>query len=650
MMQLRKECKHFVQCCMLLLVTSLGLLGASSCSEEEVPAEVIPNPDSEIYFQSCVNFTSSGGESVISFTTNKDWSIDILQSGGEIDWCTVSPMQGKAGENTIRIRTAENSSYDERNATLTLTAKEVSKKIVVTQKQKDAITLTTSKYEVERKGGTIQVKVKANVSYTVEIPEQYRSWIQQTKAATRGLSTSVLHFAISKSEEYDKREGEIIIRSGELSETLKIYQAGEGILLLSQNEYPVSSAGEQIKVELSSNFDYEVKMPQVDWITRSTTRGIPTHTLYYTVAANTTYDSRKAEIIYYDRNNKALADTLKIVQAATISLNIHLDKEGDLANVIKKMNINYLEINRLTITGKITNPDIKLIREMAGSDERGLKTEGSLAYLDLSDAQIVTSSENDYYFINTGYDKPIDKEYDIFYRCSTNEIGTHMFYNCDALRELILPRSTVELLASAFQDCDNLEHIQLFEGIVRTAGTHCFADCKSLKEISLPNSMKSLSPDTFSGCISLEHVKLPETIVYLNDGLFSDCLSLKDITIPESVGSIGSGVFSYCSSLKSIILPDNVTSIGDHINLDYIFSFCTSLEEVVLGPKLQCYAFFQGCTNIKEIHCKALDSNLPTCYFEDNVYEDATVYVPKGCYETYRVNHPWQHFKNIVEE
>lgn len=284
------------------------LITFGSCSEDDA-AEIIPNPDSEIYFTRSLDFTSDSGEAILSFTTNKDWSIDVSQSGGDVSWCTVFPNKGKAGENQVSVRVARNEGVDDRNAVLNLTAGDLTKSIVVTQKQKDAITLTTAKFEVDKNGGEIQVEVKANVSYEVVIPEQYQSWIHK-----RTIRPDKCAFGIDKSEEYDKREGEIIFRSGELEEILKVYQTGEGILLLTKNEYIVSDKGEQIAVELNSNFDFDVKMPQVDWITTTVTRNISSHTLYYTVAPNETYDKREVEIIYYDRNNKSLADTLRIIQ------------------------------------------------------------------------------------------------------------------------------------------------------------------------------------------------------------------------------------------------------------------------------------------------------------------------------------------------
>ena len=157
------------------------------------------------------------------------------------------------------------------------------------------------------------MEVKANIQYEVIISETSKSWISQS-AKTRGLTSNNFSFDIAPSEEYDKRTGEIIIQSGELSETVHVYQSGEGVLLLTKSEYSVSDKGETIAVDLKSNFEFDVKMPDVDWVqSAAKTRGMSSHTLYYTIAPNETYDSREAEIIFYDKNS-AVRDTLKIMQ------------------------------------------------------------------------------------------------------------------------------------------------------------------------------------------------------------------------------------------------------------------------------------------------------------------------------------------------
>lgn len=133
-------------------------------------------------------------------------------------------------------------------------------------------------------------------------------------AVGRGLVSSVLSFEIAASEEYDKREGEIIIQSGTIAETVKVYQTGSGIILLTRNDYSVSDKGEMIGVEIKSNCEFEMKMPDVNWIAVANARSVFNHTLYYTVSPNETYDGREAEIVFFDKNNSKISDTLHMRQ------------------------------------------------------------------------------------------------------------------------------------------------------------------------------------------------------------------------------------------------------------------------------------------------------------------------------------------------
>ena len=158
--------------CFIEVVCLLSIFAA--CSNSEEVAEIILDPDSELYFAKSIDFSSDSGEEVISFTTNKDWTISVSESGGYIDWCSVFPTEGKAGENQVKVIVTENTDIVDRNVTLTLKAQNLTKQIVVTQKQKDAITLTASRFELDRNGGEIQVEVKANVDYNVIIPYFYQ--------------------------------------------------------------------------------------------------------------------------------------------------------------------------------------------------------------------------------------------------------------------------------------------------------------------------------------------------------------------------------------------------------------------------------------------------------------------------------------------
>ena len=299
---------------LILFITISTMILFNSCTDKEEPAQITISDDSVEYFQDRMDFSSEGGSKVIQFSTNKDWEIHVSESGMNVDWCTITPSFGSAGDVSVTINAAPNSSYGERSVILTLSAGEITKKLRVSQKQNDAILISSSLYEVPMKGGEVELTVQSNVDYQLEIPEQYQSWIHR-ESSSRGLVSSVLRFRIDENVDYEKRKGEIIISDGVITEVVKIYQAGGGILVLSQNEYDVPSTGGTITIDLSSNFEYEYQLPEVDWISLSKgTRGMSSHTLHFDILPNELYDGRSANIRFYDPNS-TVSEIVTINQA-----------------------------------------------------------------------------------------------------------------------------------------------------------------------------------------------------------------------------------------------------------------------------------------------------------------------------------------------
>ena len=309
----------------LFLFTTLMFLVFAACSSgggEDEPAptpQPTPKPetptitlDSSIS-SSGVSFSNGNGEQSISFTASTDWTLSIAEVRSGTSWCTPSATSGPKGDATVKFTVKENTEYDDRSVSVTIKAGTASKSFKITQKGVDALLVTSSTFEVDKAGGSIEVEVKSNINYQIEIAEAAKSWITETNS--RALTTKKHKFAIAASEEYDKREGEIYIKSGDKKETVKVYQSGGAVLVLSNKEYTVSDAGETITVDIKSNFEYGVQMPNVDWISEtSASRGMSSHTIKYTIAPNETYDIRSAEIVFYDKNS-TLKDTVTIKQA-----------------------------------------------------------------------------------------------------------------------------------------------------------------------------------------------------------------------------------------------------------------------------------------------------------------------------------------------
>ncbi len=218
---------------------------------------------------------------------------------------------------TVTFTAEANTSPDERNATYTFTCGDKTAKLVVTQKQQDALTVTSSKVEVDVQGGPINVEVKANIPFEYVIADKDKGWITPVK--TKSMQTTVLTFNIAQNEDREKREGSITIKSGELSETITVYQAGaQPTIVITRHTYEVSSKGETIKVEINSNVEFSISIPAAysAWIQEAAEpRALSTHTKYFTISANLETHSRSGKILFTSQEHN-LTEKVTIQQKA----------------------------------------------------------------------------------------------------------------------------------------------------------------------------------------------------------------------------------------------------------------------------------------------------------------------------------------------
>ena len=332
----------------LFVLPVLGLLlmlcqGCSEDKEENPPAPESPSITVESEEDIPV-FDTAGGTLALTFTTTSDWTASV--DGAASGWLSVSPASGEAGTHTLSLVTTANDSYDERNASVTITSGSVKKTITVTQKQKDALILTSNKVELEAEGGDFSIDLQANVEVTYEIESGAQTWLTPV-ARSRGLTSSVLAFHAEANEEAEARQAVIKLAGGNgLTEEVTVYQIGTGpALVLSQSEYIVSSAGETIQVELRSNTAYEIEMPGVDWLRKNSSRSLSTYTHYFIVDPNETYDARSAVIRFIDREN-GIEQTVTVTQmqrdAIVVAQNVYqIGVEGGALNFAVQANVDF---------------------------------------------------------------------------------------------------------------------------------------------------------------------------------------------------------------------------------------------------------------------------------------------------------------------
>lgn len=288
----------------LILLVIVVVFGVSSCDsfayneeEPDKPVSVLPSlsVDTEEFI-----FTDEGGELQLSFKCNKSWSLST-----DASWLSVSKTSGAAGDITLGLIASSNFSYDERNTVLTIKCDTISKSIKVTQKQHDAILVSSDKVEINAEGGDISIEVKTNVSFSYEIDDDAKSWISD--AETRALASSVVGLHILENDSLSVREGKILFTDGKIKEVVTIYQQGSvPSLVLTKTDFDIDCLGDTVLVELKSNSDYSIEMPSVDWIHDLSSRAFTTYTHKFIVDENESFEDRSCTIGFKNLKNDSI--------------------------------------------------------------------------------------------------------------------------------------------------------------------------------------------------------------------------------------------------------------------------------------------------------------------------------------------------------
>ena len=258
------------------------------------------------------------------------------------------------------------------------------------------------------------------------------------------------------------------------------------------------------------------------------------------------------------------------------------------------------QITNLTVTGIINNIDIGFLNEMGGQF-----TEGRLAKLDLTKCEIE----------------------------STSRLG---FSYCPALETILLPQKSTKLADDAFRYCTNIRSITIPNSILSIT-SYCFDGCTSLQNIILPNSLNSISEFAFKDCNKLETITIPSNVKSIGSGIFKGCTNLQEINVASDN--------PYYKSIQGVLFDKEATSLIQMPANSQIL-----ICEIPASVKSLGYSAFDGCTQIKEIHC--LPTTPPTISvsgFSSEVLNNCKLYIPKGSYNVYWIAQGWGDFKNIIE-
>ncbi|MBE6220983.1 MAG: hypothetical protein E7127_05030 [Rikenellaceae bacterium] len=572
------------------LFYAFAMLAIVACTESETDGNGSdngggnnPSAPSITLNQSIVTFDDAAGEEQVSFSATADWIAELVNDRAD-SWLSISPKSGAAGNASIAIKATENDTPDDRSATIRLKAGSAMKTISVTQKQKDALTVTSSKFEVEAKGGEVQIEVKANIDFEYVIDESAKEWVAYE--GTRAMKTSTLTFKVAENDDTERREGTITIKSGDFNEVVTIYQAGcEPSIVISKSEYVVSSNSETIAVEVKSNVDVAVEMPSdVDWISENTTRAASTNTYRFDIAANEGYDQRTAEIKFTNKENN-LSEVVTIVQSQRDAIVL---AKSEYEFGVNGGNLDFEIQTNVDITVKISDNAKNWIQQV---ESRGLEAkklffnvysysgqedrEGTITLSGGNATQTITvkqsglkeilekerealialykATDGDNWTNNTNWcsDKPVSEWYGVF---CTDHDGT--VWNI-SLRHNNLRGNIPECIG----DFASLAVLRLNGNQLSGPIPECIGKLSQLSELYLMgNQLSGSIPESIGNLLSLYYLALsnnqlsgpiPESIGNLEH------LGYLEITNNKMSGSLPNQMFAKLPNLKRLLLSNN---------------------------------------------------------------------------------------------
>ena len=194
---------------------------------------------------------------------------------------------------------------------------------------------------------------------------------------------------------------------------------------------------------------------------------------------------------------------------------------------------------------------------------------------------------------------------------NAQSIGFGAFEGCTSIRAMTLPfvggtpnENTYlgYIFGAAHPDFakgfypQNLARITLSDAC-QSLGNYAFFECESLKEVVIPTGLTSIGVRAFYGCISLWSIRLPDTVTTIRELAFANCDALIFINFGEGLTSIGINAFYNCDSLEEIVLPETLKSIPASC-----FAGCTSLANIDFGGVREVGAqAFRHCSAVKTV-------------------------------------------------
>lgn len=457
-------------------------------------------------------------------------------------------------------------------------------------------------------GGTQEIKLTTNLDYTVEIPDNAKSWLSLAPE-TRAMREDTIVFEVTANEGI-QRYATVALKDeqGNILQTIIFRQLG------MCTEIHVETKGE-LENELA-DYDYaNIESLKITGVLNDVDflfiyRMMPN--LKNLDIAEVNITALPTQAFYNSKNVEHL-----ILPNTLITIGEEMFYQSDLRSVVIPTNVTTVGYSAFKRCSSLTTVTFE--------KESQLKTIGG-----------------DYYY--------------------------GAFSDCTALTSIEIPASVETIGNTAFSDCSSLATVTFEKGSrLKTIGNNAYYRCTSLTSIEIPASVETIEKKAFMHCSSLATVTFEKgsqlkTIAGDSyDGAFSDCTALTSIEIPASVETIEATAFKRCSKLATVTFEkgSQLKTIGGgfdtNVGYRYIYGAFSELKNLMTVDMSACtqVEIIEECAfyNDPELRLfKVSTETPPTC--ENNAFVGINPYsvlkVPSGCANAYKAATGWKNFASIT--
>ena len=431
-------------------------------------------------------------------------------------------------------------------------------------------------------GGTQEIKLTTNLDYTVEIPDNAKSWLSLAPQ-TRALREDTIVFEVTANEGI-QRFATVALKDeqGNTLQTIIFRQLG------TCTEIHVETKGELENV--LADYDYaNIESLKITGVLNDVDflfiyRMMPN--LKNLDIAEVNITALPIQAFYKSTNveNLILPNTL-------ITIGEEMFYQSKLKTVVIPANATTIGNSAFEQCASLISIDIPA----------NVETIGTAAFKGCSSLTTVTfEKESQLKTISGGYSNP-------------NYYG--VFSDCTALTSIKIPASVKTIEEAAFKGCSSLATVTFEKGSqLKTIGgdsysSGAFSDCTALTSIEIPASVETIEAAAFRGCSKLATVTFEKASQLKTiSTAFSSC-PIISIEIPASVETIETSAFRGCSKLATVTFEKGsqlktIRSADSYYPHTYYgaFSFCpiTSIEIPASVETIEAAAF-KGCSSLTTV-------------------------------------------------